>query len=370
MSQRAQAITMASFGKRLGWVAMGLTIGGMVLGCGDRIAPGQVDIERGIVSGGDTRLVEEVTLAAIEWVSGDVVSVRRTTVASRVLARIEEIHVRAGSTVHKGDLLVRLDARDLKAQLGERAEALRAAEARLELAMQEQARAKELVERGVAPPRQLDQANSELQSARADVGGRQSARAEAETALSFSEIRATGNGRVVDRLAEPGDTAAPGTPLLRIYDPTLLRVDAPVRESLAIDLEVGQSLRIDLPALGESFEGRIDEIVPFAERGSRTLLVKVSLPLSNARVFAGMFARVAIPAGERVRLLVPKTAIARIGQLEFATVVNAAGESERRLVTTGSLSIDGRVEVLSGLAQGERVELQESPAESATESPG
>ena len=55
-------------------------------------------------------------------------------------------------------------------------------------------------------------------------------------------------GRVVDRLAEPGDTAVPGRPLLRIYDPTLLRVEAPVRESLAVRLRVGDPLRVDVPA--------------------------------------------------------------------------------------------------------------------------
>jgi len=361
---------MSRFAMKLGWIGGCFVIALLVLGCGDRVAPGQVEIERERVAEGDTRRVEEVTLTSIEWASGDVVSARHTTVAARVLARIEEVMVRAGSVVRRGDLLVRLDARDLKAQLGEAEEALRAAEARLELALREQVRAKELVERGVAPDQKLDQANSELRSARADVGGRRSARDEAETALTFSEIRATGNGRVIDRRAEPGDTAVPGSPLLRIYDPTLLRVEAPVRESLAVDLEVGQALSVELPALGEVFEGRIDEIVPFAERGSRTLLVKVSLPRTSDRLFAGMFARVAIPAGQRVRLLVAEGAIVRIGQLEFATVVNEAGESERRLVTTGSLSIDGRVEVLSGLARGERVYLPDVPEESVTEAPG
>lgn len=362
--------TERGISQTLGWIAVGLVIVGLVTGCGDRVAPGQVETPRTVVAESDTRLVEEMTMPSVEWASGDVVSARHTAIASRVLARIEEVRVRAGSSVRAGDVLVVLDARDLKAQLGEAGEALRAAEARLELALQEQARAEGLVERGVAPQRQLDEANSELRSARADVGGRQSARDQARTAVSFSEIRANVNGRVIDRLAEPGETAVPGVPLLRVYDPTLLRVEAPVRESLAVGLGVGQVLRVDLPALGEVFEGRIDEIVPFAERGSRTLLVKVSLPRTNPRLFAGMFARVAIPGGERVSLLVPGSAIARIGQLEFATVVNAEGVSERRLVTTGGFSIDGRVEVLSGLAPGERVFLPEVRPESRTAAPG
>ena len=126
------------------------------------------------------------------------------------------------------------------------------------------------------------------------------------------------SGRVVDRLAEPGDTAVPGRPLLRIYDPTVLRVEVPLRESLAVRLTVGAPLKVRVPSLDEEVEGVIDEIVPFAEPGARTLLVKVRLPY-DARLFAGMFARAAFPAGERVWLVVPERAVERVGQLEFVT---------------------------------------------------
>jgi hypothetical protein len=124
-----------------------------------------------------------------------------------------------------------------------------------------------------------------------------------------------------------------------------------------------------VPALGAPVEGRIDEIVPFAERGARTLLVKVSLPRSDARLFAGMFARVAIPAGERRRLLVPEAAVERVGQLAFVTVVTQEGAPERRLVTTGELAAEGLVEVLSGLRAGERVATGEAPVGARDQAP-
>lgn len=330
-------------------------------GCEQRVAPRPVDVAGEAVGQADVAVVAAVREPAVEWSSGEVASVRHTAVASRVLARIEAISVRAGSSVSEGDVLVVLDARDLRARVGEAEEALRSAEARLELARREQVRAEELVRTAVAPQRRLDEATSQLRAARAEVAGRREALDQAGTAASFAEIRSPVSGRVVDRLAEPGDTAVPGRPLLRIYDPTLLRVEAPVRESLAVALSVGDPLRVDVPALGGPVDGRIDEIVPFAEPGARTLLVKVSLPRSDARLFAGMFARVAIPAGERRRLLVPDAAIERVGQLEFATVVGPGGVAERRLVTTGERA-DGRlVEVLSGLRAGERVSMAQAP---------
>jgi RND family efflux transporter MFP subunit len=327
-------------------------------GCEQRVAPGEIDVAGPTLdANARTAPVEEVTGPAVEWASGEVASARHTAVSSRVLARIEDVRVRAGSSVAEGDVLVVLDARDLRAGVREAEEALRSSEARLELARQEQKRVEELFRTGVAPQRRVDEVRSELRAARAEVAGRRETLDQARTAASFAEIRSPVSGRVVDRLAEPGDTAVPGRPLLRIYDPALLRVEAPVRETLAVELNVGDALRVEVPALGEPVQGRIDEIVPFAEPGARTLLVKVNLPRTNAHLFAGMFARVAVPAGERQRLLAPESAVERVGQLEFVTVVHPGGETERRVVTTGASVRPGTVEMLSGVQAGDRLWL-------------
>jgi RND family efflux transporter MFP subunit len=306
-------------------------------------------------------VVEERVEPALEWSSGQVASARHSALSARVLARIEEVRVRAGSAVGEDELLVVLDARDLQARVRESEEALRSARARLELARSEHARAEALFREGAAPRQQLDQRASELRSAQAAAQGLEEALSAARTALSYTELRSPVAGRVVDRLAEPGDMAVPGQPLLRIYDPGLLRIEVPVRESLAIGLGVDQPLQVEVPAAGRSFEGFIDERVPFAEPGARTLLIKVRLPGAGEALFAGMFARVAIPAGPLRRLVLPAQAVERIGQLEFVTVVDGE-RSARRLVTTGRALPDGALEILSGLRAGERVRLPGAPA--------
>lgn len=347
-------------------------IGGMILlllalswlsgGCEEQTPPGRVSLPEPETPDAAERVrVEQRTEEAMEWASGEVASERHTVVSARVLARIEEVRVTAGSRVEQGDVLLVLDARDLKARLGEAEEALRAAQARLELAKSEFERIRALFDKGVASKQQLDQATSELRAAEASVRGLDEARAQSRAAFSFAEIRAPVSGRVVDRLAEPGDTATPGTPLLRIYDPTLLRVEVPVRESLAVHLRVGQPLEVEIPALGESLEGVIGEIVPLAEPGARTLLVRVRLHKVDERLFAGLYARVAIPAGQRTRLLVPLGAVQEIGQLSYVDVVTQAGGREHRLVTTGRKEADGRIEILSGLQPTEAVWVPRSP---------
>lgn len=320
----------------------------------EKIPPGHVEAARGEVpSNAKTAVVERETAPAVEWASGAIESARRTTVAARILARIEDMNVVAGDEVAKGDLLATLDARDLLARVKQAQEALKAAEAERDLARQELTRTEQLLERGVSTQQRFDQAVSNLRVAEAQVDRLKQDLNEAQTALSFTEIRAPVAGRVVDRLAEPGDTITPGQSLLRLYDPLALRVEAPVRESLALDLETGDVLQVDIPALQDTLSGRIDEIVPYAEPGARTLLVKVRLP-SDARALAGMFARIAVPAGERARLLAPADAVKRIGQLEFVTVVRD-GQMAQRMVTTGQPTNDARIEILSGLKEGERV---------------
>lgn len=334
-------------------------VGGAILwlsgGFNERVAPGTA--ERATAAppeGAGIVQVEQRTGPVYEPASGAVASARQTVVASRILARIEEIRVRAGDAVTAGELLVTLDSRDLAARVAQAREAVRAARARRDLAQSERRRYEQLLARGVATQQRADQAKADYRAAQAEVDRLEQGLAEAETALSYTEIRAPVSGLVVERLAEPGDTAAPGGQLLRIYDPSALRVEVAVRESLAVKLRVGGSLNLEIPSLAERFDGKIQEIVPFAEPGARTLLVKVGLP-PDPRIYAGLYARVAIPAGTRTRVLMPQAGVERIGQLTFASVVEASGQVERRPITTGRYRENGLIEVLSGLAPGERV---------------
>ena len=338
-----------------------LTVAWLSGGCEEKVMPGRAERDGRLAEGALTATVARSVEPASERASGSIASSRQTTIAARILARIDAVTVAAGDFVQRGELLVRLDARDLEARLAAAREALRAARARFELARREQQRVERLFERNVASVEDLDKARAAANVAEAALKGAEQRVADARVALSDAEIHSPVTGRVVDRLAEAGDMAAPGTPLLRVYDPSVLRLEAPVRESLAVTLRVGQALRAQIDAIGETLDGRIGEIVPFAEPGARTLLVKVQLP-EDPRLFAGMFGRLEIPAGETVRLLVPATAVTQIGQLRFATAVDTEGRLERRWVTTGPPRDDDRVEILSGLAAGERVRLPHAPS--------
>jgi len=152
---------------------------------------------------------------------------------------------------------------------------------------------------------------------------------------------------------DPGDTATPGEPLLRLYDPQALRLTATVRESLASRLQTGQTLPVRIDALDLEVEGEIAEIVPAADPGSRSFEVRVALP-ARENLYPGMFGRLGIRLGTEARLAIPQAAVARYGQLAFVEVMGAEGIL-RRYIRTGRALPGEQVEVLSGLQVGERV---------------
>ncbi len=339
-----------------GLLAVVATVAWLSGSCRPKIQPGDAASPSAGGGSGTVAAVERTIEPVVEQASGSIESSRHTTVSSKILARIEDVRVRAGSDVKEGDVLVVLDARDLEARVREAREATAAARSQLALATSERSRTAALRNAGIAPERDVDRAESAYRVATAELERAEQRQRDAEVGLSHAEIRSPVTGRVVDRLAEPGDTAAPGTPLLRIYDPGLLRLEAPVGESLAQHLAVGQQLQVVIDAVDEHLDGEVEEIVPQAEAGARTFLVKVRFA-PNPRVFAGMFGRLSVPAGERERLRIPAAAVEEVGQLEFVDAVGADGRIERRLVTTGARDESGRVEVLSGLSASDTVRL-------------
>ena len=336
--------------------------------------------------------VHEVTKDYIEEAVGSLKAASRTAISAKVLATIVEITITAGDQVEKGDVLVRLDAKELETRVRQAEQALVAAvadrsqteqgvaaavAARREAEL-EYNRSKSLRERDVVPQAELDTATARLDVAKADElrsqqalnqGRAEELRAEqtvdeAKTLLSYATIKAPKAGRIVDRLAEEGDMARPGEPLLVLYDAASLRLEAAVQESLAVKLQVGQKMDVRIDALNRHIEATIDEIVPQADAPSRSFLVKAALPRSSD-LYEGLFGRLLIPAGSRRHLCLATAAIRKVGQLEFVDVILSDDTVEKRFIKTGREGMPGYIEVLSGLEAEERVVLyggSDSPA--------
>ncbi len=316
-----------------------------------RLQPGQA-----VVS--SAQLVEGVAVVKVEKdifepVPATVQAKQTTIISSRVLARIDRVHVKAGDSVKLGQLLMELEKTDFQSRVSQASATAESISARLIEARQSLGRAVELAGKGVLSQSELDRAQANHDALLADLGTAQQGLLEAETALDFTQVKAPIAGRIVDRFAEPGDTAQPGVKLLSLYNPLTLRIEANVREKLALALTLGQSLQVQIPALGTLLHSEIEELVPAGNTGSRSFQVKSRLP-SSGGLLPGMYARLLVPAGRESVLLIPEDRVVRVGQLDLVWV-DIAGERQRRFVRVGKADTEGLVEIISGLEEGERV---------------
>jgi RND family efflux transporter MFP subunit len=297
---------------------------------------------------------------------GTVRAVYETAVGSRLLARVKALHVTAGQAVEQGQVLVELDQADVEARVSQAQANINAGQARLAQAESDLEKLERLLANKAATPREVDDARRRRDVARADLAALEQMVAEAQSQLEYATITSPIGGIVIDKAVNVGDVARPGEPLVTLYDPHQLQLIASVPERLAIAMKVGQPVAVQVEALRLRCEGTVSEIVPEASPASRSFLVKVIGPCPPG-VYTGMFGRLLVPDGEREQLLLPQSAVRRVGQLEMVHVVGEGGGL--RAVRTGSATQDGRVEVLSGLEAGEQVVADFAASSAASDEP-
>jgi len=322
------------------------------------IRGGSVPVPRESAAGVATYKVVAQTMPATTEAVGTVQAEQIAAVTSRVVANIIEMRASAGQRVTNGETLVALDDRDLRHRVEQAQDAVRSAEATLAQAQSDYKRDKPLFDQQVIPTYDFEHTQTSLKTAEANLHRLQQAERETEVNLSYAIIRSPFAGVVVDKLANLGDMAAPGKPLLTMYEQGLLWLEANVSEDLMGHIRLNELLTFRIDALSREMRGRVVEIVPSSDPSSRTVVVRVHLNESKD-ILPGMFGRLLIPMKPEEVLAVPASALIRAGQLTMVDVVQEA-RIQRRTVQLGR-AIGNQFEVLSGLASGEAVVLQGSP---------
>lgn len=299
---------------------------------------------------------------------GTIRSATTAIISSQILASVVSIQAREGDTVKRGQELAVLDDREVAARRRQASAAwkeaqqgLAAAEASYRAADATFRRYQTLVDKHSVARQEFDDVEARYksaaaarQAAQARIEQAHAAVAEADTYYSYSRLRAPVSGVVAERKVDAGSLASPGMPLFVVEDTSRYRLEAAVEESRKGAVRLKQPVRVRLDALGgEMLAGTVDEIVPAVDPATRTFLVKIALPPRPA-VRGGMFGRAEFALGERKALTVPASAVLERGQLEALYVVGD-GTIRLRFVTTGKRFPGDRVEILSGLAAGERV---------------
>ena len=338
-------------------MVLGLMVAWMAGSFDEKVEPGRQEQSQSEPDMTSVFVVEQKSVEVFEAVPATIAAKQTAMISSRILARIEQVKVRAGDYVKKGQVLILLERGDLKSRVSQAQAQVASFEARLTEARQSLERAVELNKRGLLAQAPLDAAQANFSSLEAQLDSARNALSEANMALDYASVLAPFDGLIVDRFAEPGNTTQPGMALLSLYNPSSVRVEANVREERAIQLELGQKLKMLIPSKSQETYAEIEELVPAGNVASRTFLVKSRITDAEG-LLPGMYARLMIPAGVERRILIPQDYIAEVGQLNLVWVLHdssSASLAEKRFIKTGLAHEQGMIDVVSGLSPGERL---------------
>ena len=278
-------------------------------------------------------------------------AVRQATVAAQIAGRVIEVRADAGQRVRQGESLMRLDAR-------EAAGSDASARATLAQARMAYERTKNLHAQKFVSQAALDQAAATWQAAQGAAGS-------SGAALSHGAVTAPISGVVAQRLVELGEMAAPGRPLITVFDPKSLRVIASLPQYKLAELKKSGRVRVEFPETATWVDVLRVEILPTVDARSHTATARLYLPENIEGVVPGMYARAHFTLGQVKKLTVPPAAILRRGEVTAVYLLDTNGAARLRQVRLGEAVSGGELEVLAGISSGERVSL--NPVKSGIE---
>ena len=331
----------------------------------------EVDKKQGaaapVVKGTTSEIVKSAAMAETLEVVGTVRARTSAVVSARIPGTVSVLRAREGDRVRKGQLLAQLDAQENQATaavafagIDDARRGLDEALSRKKLAdttferyhmlFNEQAvtrqefdtrqTEKELATQGVA--------RAEARLKQAQAGSRAAA-----TIADYTKIIAPISGIITSKQADLGATVFPSQPLMTIEDEGSYQLELAVPESQANKIKPGTAVLVTLDSLNTSFNTSIAEVVPASDSASRTFLAKIML--TNKGLKSGMFGRGSLNLGSTVNAMtVPKKAVVVRGALTSVWAVDKESIARMRLIKTGK-TVGDRVEILSGLSDGEKV---------------
>ncbi|HTL66982.1 MAG TPA: efflux RND transporter periplasmic adaptor subunit [Lacunisphaera sp.] len=286
-------------------------------------------------------VVHTESVPVLTEITGAIRPVRRATLAAKLMGAIDELPVALGQRVSAGDLLLRISAAEISARLAQ-------AQAGLDQVQRDLARERDLLPKHASTAEMVRNLETRATVAEAQVR-------EAQTMLGYAELRAPFDGFVARKYVEAGDLASPGMPLIELEGTDSFQVEAGIPDSLAGSLTVGTPVEVDVASAHVTFAAPLAELSSAADPNAHTVTAKFTVP-AGLSVRSGQFARLQIPGAPVRVLLAPAAAVSIDGQMERVFVAGAGNRAELRLVKTGAARGD-RVEILSGLDDGERVVL-------------
>ncbi len=333
---------------------LGMLILGLATACGRDAtkSTGGTAAEQAV---GATLTVRDTTITGTFEAAGVAEPFQRATLSTKLMGSVTQVLVREGDRVAKGQVLARIDARDVEAKRAQVDAGIAAAEAMYQDAQTQAARFRALYADSAATRYQLEQVETGLARAEAGLRTARASRDELNAIGDYAEIRAPFSGVVTQRFVDAGAFAAPGAPIVEVQDAARLRVSVTVPPRVASGLKTGQSL--DAAIEGHPARAIIEGAVPAPAGAVYTVNALVENP--KEAFMSGSAATLLIPDGTRSAILIPATALVQEGDLTGVRVT-VGGITALRWVKIGGpcnapAGAAACVEVLSGLTAGDEI---------------
>ena len=282
---------------------------------------------------------------------------RQSTVSAQVTGRIVELRYDVGDYVEKGKVIARIDQTEASQVLAGSQAQVAQAQAAYENARADVERTRDLARQKFVSQAALDKAEAAFRVAEAQLATARAGAGQAATSKSYTTVIAPYSGVVSARHVELGEMAAPGKPLLTGFDPTDLRAVATVPQYKVAEVKTAAKATIEIPSIGKWVSATGITVLPSADAETHSTRVRIDLPRDLRDVYPGVFARAHFATGRARKLVVPSAAVIRRSEVTAAYVVDDQGRVLLRQLRLGSVAGEQGIEVLAGLAPGEKVAL-------------
>jgi RND family efflux transporter MFP subunit len=324
-------------------------------------------------------------------VAGEFVPYQEIEMHAKVSGYVRKINVDIGDRVKTGQVLAVLEVPELMAQLQGAGAGVRHSQQEIERAQNEMVRdqaqyaalhsnsqrledadrarpgliAQQELDDALAKDRasaaQVESAKSALSAARQQLEMSQATNTQVSAMSDYTRIVAPFDGVVTWRYADTGALVQAGTsnsnsaPVVKLAQVNVLRLRIPVPESLAATVRVGQPADVAVQATGEHFTGHVSRFTDALDRTTRTMQVEIDVPNETYKLQPGMYASVGLQTRSSPdALTIPIQAVQHHDGTSSVLVVDQQNRVQSREIQTG-LEDPNRVEVVSGLSEGERV---------------
>lgn len=292
-------------------------------------------------------------------VSGVLSAVNSAQISTRMMAFVDEIYVKRGDRVKKGQVLIRLNSKDLLAKKQQVLAQLSAAELAAKNANKDYRRFRALHATQSVSDKELENMKLNKMSMDANLKVAQKGLEEIDAMLAYTIIKSPFSGRVTQKYIDKGSTANPGMPLLTVEQSHEMEVSSAIPENYMPYVEQGARVEVVVKTLQRTLKGTVSELSPSASLHGGQYTVKITLDeKDDPALLGGMYVAVRIPLSKSIEstphLFIDKKSLVYREQLKGVYVVNENGEAVLRWLQLGKTE-GNTVEVLSGLKEHEQV---------------